>query len=158
MPPSPDPTPTVFRTQRVLRHTPAAVYAAFADADRLARWWGPRGFTNSFETFEFRDGGRWEFVMRGPDGGHYQNASVFRRLVAAESVVIEHLSPPHFTLTVTLAPHAEGTHLSRAQAFPDPAVGARVRAVVEPANEESLDRLSAELERGAAGGRGEGAA
>jgi uncharacterized protein YndB with AHSA1/START domain len=143
-------TPTVFQTQRVLGHTPAAVYAAFADADRLARWWGPRGFTNSFDAFEFRPGGRWEFVMHGPDGGHYQNASVFRRLVADEAVVIEHVSPPEFTLTVTLAPHAEGTLLSWAQAFPDPAVGARVRAVVEPANEENLDRLSAELARGVA--------
>ena len=142
--------PTVFETRRVLEHTPAAVYAAFADPDRLARWWGPRGFTNSFETFEFRTDGRWEFVMHGPDGAHYRNASVFRRLVPAEAVVIEHVSPPAFTLTVTLAPHAAGTLLSWAQAFPDPAVGARVRAVVEPANEENLDRLGAELAAGTA--------
>jgi uncharacterized protein YndB with AHSA1/START domain len=140
----------VFRTQRVLEHAPAAVYAAFADAERLARWWGPRGFTNRFDTFEFRPGGRWEFVMHGPDGGQYANVSVFQRLVDAESVVIEHVSPPRFTLTVTLAPHADGTLLSWAQAFPDPDVGARVRAIVEPANEENLDRLSAELARGAA--------
>jgi uncharacterized protein YndB with AHSA1/START domain len=105
---SPDPTPVVFRTERVLGHAPAAVYAAFADADRLARWWGPRGFTNSFDAFEFRAGGRWEFVMHGPDGAHHANASVFRQLVPAETVVIEHVSPPRFTLTVTLAPHAGG--------------------------------------------------
>jgi uncharacterized protein YndB with AHSA1/START domain len=145
---TPDSIPMVFRTRRVLAHPPAAVYAAFAEADRLARWWGPRGFTNRFDTFEFRTGGRWEFVMQGPDGTRYPNVSVFRELVVAERLVIEHVSPPQFTLTVTLAPDAAGegsTLLSWAQAFPDPTLGARLRAIVEPANEENLDRLSAEL-------------
>lgn len=99
----PDPISVVFSTKRVLTYSPAAVYAAFAEADRLARWWGPRGFTNSVELFEFRAGGRWKFVMHGPDGGHHQNASVFRELVVGSRVVIEHVSPPQFTLTVTLA-------------------------------------------------------
>jgi uncharacterized protein YndB with AHSA1/START domain len=30
------------------------VFAAFADAARLARWWGPKGFTNTFDEFELR--------------------------------------------------------------------------------------------------------
>ena len=121
------------------------MYGAFADAGRLARWWGPRGFTNTFETFEFWPGGEWVFEMHGPDGGRYPNTSVFRTLEAAEAVVIEHVSPPRFTLTVTLAPDAGGTLLTWAQAFPDPRIAAQVRAIVEPANEENLDRLAAVL-------------
>lgn len=147
MPTSPASAPVVFRTARVLPHSPAAVYAAFADAARLAQWWGPLGFSNTFQLFDFRPGGRWEFVMHGPDGGHYPNASVFRRLDAATCLVIEHVSPPHFTLTVTLAPHPTGTTLSWEQAFADPAVAARVEAIVVPANEQNLDRLADVLAR-----------
>ena len=152
MPTSPASTPVVFRTTRVLSHSPAAVYAAFADAACLAQWWGPLGFSNTFQLFEFRPGGRWEFVMHGPDGGHYANASVFRHLEAATRLVIEHVSPPHFTLTVTLAPQPSGTILSWEQAFADPDVAARVEAIVVPANEQNLDRLAAVLARTAASG------
>jgi uncharacterized protein YndB with AHSA1/START domain len=37
---------TTFHTARVLAHPPAGAYAAFADADQLAAWWGPQGFRN----------------------------------------------------------------------------------------------------------------
>lgn len=139
------PEPTVFRTQRRLPYPPEVVYAAFADARQLAQWWGPRDFTNTFDTFEFRPGGEWVFVMHGADGGHYPNASVFRTLEAPNLVVIEHVSPPHFTLTVTLAPDPAGTLLTWAQAFPEPRVAAQLQTIVEPANEENLDRLTAVL-------------
>jgi uncharacterized protein YndB with AHSA1/START domain len=138
--------PVVFTTQRVFPHPPAAVYAAFADADVLARWWGPKGFTNTFEMFEFEPDGRWEFVMHGPDGGRYLNSSVFRTVDAPRMVVIEHISPPHFVLSVTLEPDASGTRLTWAQGFPDPDVAARLEKLVVPANEENLDRLAAVLD------------
>ena len=135
----------VVGTARMLPFAASRVFAAFGRAELLSRWWGPAGFTNTFQTFEFRPGGRWEFVMHGPDGARYPNASVFRALTRPALVVIEHVVPPHFTLTVTLEPAHDGTVLTWAQAFPDAAVAARVRAVVEPANEENLDRLAAVL-------------
>jgi uncharacterized protein YndB with AHSA1/START domain len=30
---------------RVLRARPSFVFGAFSDADELAKWWGPRGFS-----------------------------------------------------------------------------------------------------------------
>ncbi|MBM4119179.1 hypothetical protein FJ251_15870, partial [bacterium] len=48
-----------FRTERVLTATPSRVFAAFAQAEQLAQWWGPSGFTNTFATFDFKPGGRW---------------------------------------------------------------------------------------------------
>lgn len=134
-----------FRTDRVLRHAPAIVFAAFARRDLLARWWGPNGFTNTFDTFEFRPGGRWTFVMHGPDGSHHRNESVFLAVEAPSSVVVQHVSAPRFVLTVTLAPHDRGTALTWVQVFEDASVAARVRHIVEPANEENLDRLMAVL-------------
>lgn len=140
-------TSGVLQTQRVLPFEPEAIYAAFADAGRLARWWGPSGFSNRFEVFEFREGGAWQFVMQGPDGKHYPNRSTFRELVPGRKVVVQHLSAPHFTLTVELQPDPAGTLLHWVQAFDDPQVAAAVEHIVVPSNEQNLDRLRTELER-----------
>ncbi len=58
------------------REIPASVehvFAAFSDPARLARWWGPAGFTNTFDVCEFKPGGQWSFTMHGPDGANYPN-------------------------------------------------------------------------------------
>ena len=133
---------SIFKTQRQLSATPAAVFAAIADPARLATWWGPEGFTNQFETFEFKVGGRWVFTMVGPDGQSYPNESVFAAIVADNQVVIRHSCQPFFTLTITLQANAEGTLVLWEQAFDDPAVAQAVRHIVEPANEQNLDRLA----------------
>jgi uncharacterized protein YndB with AHSA1/START domain len=45
-------------TQRVLHARPAQVFAAFQQPALLAQWWGPAGFSNTFEQFDFVPGGR----------------------------------------------------------------------------------------------------
>ena len=64
-------------TQRDLPAAPAAVFDCIRDPARLARWWGPDGFTNRFERFEFAPGGAWDFEMIGPDGHVYPNRAQF---------------------------------------------------------------------------------
>lgn len=138
---------STFRTHRVLPYQPAAVFEAFARPELLSRWWGPAGFTNTFEVFEFEPGGRWKYVMHGPGGANYPNESVFLELHPAK-LVIQHVSRPRYVLTVTLAAHETGTALTWNQVFEDRAVAARIRHIVEPANEQNLDRLLSVLERG----------
>lgn len=134
-----------FHTERILSFPPRHVFEAFARPELLARWWGPGGFTNTFEVFEFTPGGHWTFVMQGRDGARYPNESVFTAMHPPSEIVIRHVSPPHFVLTVTLAPHTDGTAITWEQQFDDPAVATRVRPIVEPANEQNLDRLTAVL-------------
>jgi uncharacterized protein YndB with AHSA1/START domain len=134
----------VCSTSRVLPFARGTVFEAFADAPRLASWWGPDGFTNTFEVFEFKAGGRWKFVMHGPDGTNYPNESVFLE-VSPTRVVIQHVSQPHFTLTVTLSDQGGQTKLTWSQVFADAEVAARIRHIVEPANEQNLSRLHAAL-------------
>ncbi len=140
---------TTFQTERTLPFSPQAVYNAFASADVLAAWWGPEGFTNEFETFEFQVGGRWSFVMVGPDGARYSNQSVFTELKPASRVVIRHDCEPFFTLSVDLKATQDGTHLLWQQVFDDAQIAQAVKAIVEPANEQNLDRLTRTLECGA---------
>jgi uncharacterized protein YndB with AHSA1/START domain len=135
----------VLRTERVLPFTPRNVFAAFEQADRLAQWWGPNGFRNTFEQFEFTPGGRWVFVMHGPNGVNYPNESVFREIQPDTRIVIDHVSAPRFTLSVLLTAQGDKTHLVWIQAFESPDVAAQVRPICEPANEQNLDRLQSLL-------------
>jgi uncharacterized protein YndB with AHSA1/START domain len=136
---------TVFKTTRELPVAPATVFAAFADPTRLAKWWGPDGFTNQFETFEFTPGGRWVFTMIGPDCATYPNEAVFSSIEPYNRVVIQHVSQPHFTLTITIEASSNGTLLTWEQAFADASVARAIRHIVEPANEQNLDRMAREV-------------
>lgn len=135
----------VLHTRRHLPYPPDAVYAAIVSPERLARWWGPAGFRNTFTRCEVVVGGEWVFTMHGPDGRDYPNRCVFAALEPGRRVEIAHVCAPLFTLTVTLQAVDGGTVLDWRQDFHDPAVTDALRAVCVPANEQNLDRLHAEL-------------
>ncbi|MDP1860173.1 MAG: SRPBCC domain-containing protein [Gemmatimonadaceae bacterium] len=149
MPPTHNPS-AALSTERVLAASPQAVFAAFARPDLLAQWWGPSGFTSTFERFEFTAGGRWVFVLHGPDGTDYPNESVFLAIQPDQKIVLEHVVGHWFILTVTLTARGDGTHLTWVQEFRSPDVAEKLRSVVVPANEQNLDRLQAVLASDAA--------
>lgn len=134
-----------FRTQRLFAFSPSVLFSAFRDAAALASWWGPDGFRNEFEIFDFRPGGDWVFTMIGPDGRRYPNTSVFDAIETDRLVRIRHCCAPEFVLTVTLQAHADATLLEWQQDFADEQVALAVRHIVEPANEQNLDRLAVVL-------------
>lgn len=134
-----------FSNSRVLAAAPEDVFAAMADPQRLARWWGPAGFSNEFEVCEFREGGRWVFTMVGPDGTRYPNESVFVHIKPGHLLVVDHTVQPLFRLTITLSPLPGGTRLQWDQVFEDAELAKAMAAIIEPANEQNLDRLSCEL-------------
>ena len=139
---------TTFQTSRTFAATPAQIFAAFQPA-RLARWWGPDGFTNTFEICDFKPGGRWLFTMHGPDGKNYLNENVFLEIEPQKRVVIQHIPVPKFLLTITLEPAQDGTLLDWVQELEDPEFARAVAHIIVPANEQNLDRLTVELGRGA---------
>src|SRR5436190_8252782 len=47
------------------------VFRAWTDPERLAQWWGPRGFTNPRCEWDARPGGAIRVDMKGPDGTVY---------------------------------------------------------------------------------------
>jgi uncharacterized protein YndB with AHSA1/START domain len=135
---------TVFKTSREIPATPQQVFAAFSP-ERLAKWWGPEGFTNTFNLCEFKTGGKWSFTMHGPDGKNYPNECLFDEVRAPTKVVVHHISEPKFSLTITLSPSDNGTHVSWWQAFENSDIASKVEHIVVPANEQNLDRLTAEV-------------
>lgn len=134
----------VFSSSRLFPFSPEQIFAAFAHPERLARWWGPDGFTNTFEIFEFKAQGRWKFVMHGPDGKNYPNDNVFLE-ASQRRIVVRHVSQPNFTLTITLVDADDQVKLDWHQAFDDPRVAVSLAHIIVPANEQNLNRLHAVL-------------
>lgn len=135
-----------FTSQQLLSATPGQVFAAFQQADMLAKWWGPDGFTSTFQHFDFSPGEQWVFVMHGPDGKDYHNEMIFREIVPGRRIVVEHTVQPHFLLTVSLAPEGDGTLITWQQEFESPEMAERLRGICVPANKQVLDRLQAMLQ------------
>lgn len=136
---------SAFQSSREIPASPEQIFAAISDTVRLARWWGPAGFTNTFEVCEVRPGGRWSFVMHGPDGRDYRNESVFAAVEPPSKVVIEHVNEPRFVLTITLAPVARGSLLTWVQEFENQEFARQMEHILVPSNEQNLDRLTAEV-------------
>jgi len=136
---------TIFRHSLDIPAKPEQVFAAISTPERLARWWGPAGFTNTVSVCEFKAGGRWNLVMHGPDGANYPNDNVFGEIVVNQKVVIEHPMQPVFRLTIELTASKTGTQVSWAQAFESADVARQVEHIVVPANDENLQRLKTEV-------------
>jgi len=135
----------VISNTRTFPSTPREIFRAFEDPWILAQWWGPSGFINTFETFEFKPGGRWVFTMHSPDGANYFNDSIFHDVTPDTRIVIEHLVNPWFRLTITLTTTNDQTELRWDQEFENPDVADRMRQLCVTANEQVLDRLQAIL-------------
>ena len=138
---------TTYTTTREIPAPMEQVFAAISDPERLARWWGPAGFSNTFSVCDFKNGGRWVFTMHGPDGHSYANESMFVEIEPPRKVIIQHVSNPRYLMTIALTPMASGTLVSWSQAFEDSRVRQRLESIVVPANEQNLARLTAEVLR-----------
>src|SRR5436305_9987103 len=68
--------------ERVLPAAPAVVFRAFGDANELARWWGPKGFTTSSLEFEPRVGASYRIEMQPPEGDRFYLTGQFREVDA----------------------------------------------------------------------------
>lgn len=131
---------------RLISAAPELVFKAYCDPERLAKWWGPSGFTNTFHAFDFRPGGIWHYDMYGPDGTVYENTSRFEE-ITPQYIVLQHLEPVHaFRMTMTLEEEHGQTRLTWRMLFESAEECARVRPYVPRCNEENLDRLESELE------------
>jgi uncharacterized protein YndB with AHSA1/START domain len=121
-PGTPAPTTLTFPSDVELRLTrtfdapPELVWTAWTEPRRLARWWGPLGFTLTTTGMDVRPGGQWRFVMHGPDGRDYPNLVTYLEVERPHRLVYKHgdpspdagVEPVSFTVTATFDPVAPG--------------------------------------------------
>ena len=135
---------------RLIPARASEVFAALSDPARVARWWGPEGFTNTIHRFDFRPGGQWLLTMHGPDGKSHPNESRFARIEPDTLWEIEHLTGHHFMLTLGLEERGAHTAVHWRQTFDTADHYRRVAAFVATANAQNLERLADEVARGRA--------
>ena len=112
---------------------------------RLAKWWGPKGFTNTFHTFDLRPGGAWRFVMHGPDGKDYPQESVFVEVVKPELIVFDHISEHGFRAVITFTDQGGKTKVTFRMIHATAADCEKVRPFVVEGNEQNFDWLEGVL-------------
>lgn len=148
------PTLSIERTFAAPREL---VWKMFSDPVHLVRWWGPSGFTNPVCELDFRVGGRWRHVMRGPDGKEYPTDSTFIEIEPPERIVYRNATPegeiwgdnppPSFVRTLTFAETGGMTTLKLLAEFEtlDQRDAARRRGFIE-GTLESYGKLATYLE------------
>jgi len=132
-----------YRSKLILA-TPSEVFAALSVSERVAKWWRPKGFTNTIHKFDFFPGGQWLLTMHGPDGMDYPNESRFIHVEPGKAVEIEHLTGHHFILRLDLSAKPAGTMVRWRQTFDTVAHYKGISEFVAAANEQNLERLAQE--------------
>ena len=72
---------------RVFDAPRSMVFDAFSKPELLKRWFGPRGWTLTTCEVDFRVGGGFRFILRGPDGKEMGMRGTYREIVPPERSV-----------------------------------------------------------------------
>ncbi len=108
-------------TTRIFDAPRELVWKVWTEPNHIARWWGPKGFTNTIHTMDVRPGGVWQFIMHGPDGVDYPNKVFYHEVIKPERLFYDHGEPgepSHFQVTVTFDDAAGKTKLTMKMLFP----------------------------------------
>jgi uncharacterized protein YndB with AHSA1/START domain len=107
---------------RVIDAPRELVFEAFTEVRHLSQWWGPEGFSTTTRSFEFREGGEWDFVMHGPDGTDYQEWITWTEIRPPERIALLHGEsrddPNAFESTLAFAAHGTATRIVMRTVFP----------------------------------------
>ena len=63
------------------------VFDAFTKPELLKRWFGPRGWNLVTCLVDFRVGGKWRFILQGPDNRKMGMYGVYREIDAPKRTV-----------------------------------------------------------------------
>ncbi|TPN76762.1 SRPBCC family protein [Mesorhizobium sp. CU2] len=118
--------PSTIHLHRVLATKPEKVYRAFIEADALAKWLPPNGFTCTVHSFEGKVGGSFKMSFRNfttgdshSFGGEYLELVPGERLRYTDRFDDPNL-PGQIEVTVTLKKVLVGTEINITQAgIPD---------------------------------------
>jgi uncharacterized protein YndB with AHSA1/START domain len=105
---------------RIFDAPPEVLWKVWTEPDHIARWWGPKGFTNTIHVMDVKPGGSWKFVMHGPDGVNYPNKVTYLEVKWPELLVYDHGDEgelTHFRVTVTFEGLGQRTRLSMQMLF-----------------------------------------
>ena len=147
------PSDREIRMVRVFDAPRSMVFDAFTKCELLKRWFGPHGFSLSVCEGQFRPGGWWRFVVRGPDGSEVGMRGAIREMSAPERLVhVETFDdyPGEALVTTTFVEKGGKTTVTINLLYESQAIrDAVVQSGMEHGAAESYDRLNELLTSGA---------
>jgi uncharacterized protein YndB with AHSA1/START domain len=133
-------------TTRVVNAPIEVAFEAWANPNHLKNWWGPKGFTNTFNQFDFKVGGKWNFIMHGPDKGNYANECEFIQIEKPFLIAWKRHSKPLFNIVATFEEVTSNkTKVTFKMLFNSAEECNKLKLYVVDKNEENFDRLEIEL-------------
>ncbi|OOV17043.1 SRPBCC family protein [Flavobacterium sp. LM4] len=133
---------------RIINFSKELVYSAWTEPEHLKNWWGPKGFTNTFNEFDLRPGGKWSFIMHGPDKGNYANECEFLRVEKPDFLRWKRFSKPLFQVAVSFEKVSDNeTKIVFKMIFDTPEECNKLKPFVVDKNEENFDKLETELSK-----------
>jgi uncharacterized protein YndB with AHSA1/START domain len=76
-----------LQLEKTLAAPSERVFAACVEAEKLAEWWGPTGFTSPEMQLDVREGGRYRITMQPPEGEAFHLRGEFREIEAPRRLV-----------------------------------------------------------------------
>ncbi len=101
----------------------ALVFRAWAKAEHMVRWLGPKNFTAPSCTLDFRPGGAYRACICAPDGKEYWMRGTYREIVEPQRLVFtfaweeEGERGRETIISITLAEDGTRTRMTFRQAF-----------------------------------------
>ncbi len=132
------------------------VWEAWTDPKKAAKWWGPRGFTITTHSKDFRTGGSWAYTMHGPDGVDYPNKAHYLEVETNKRLVYDHGAnddhPALFQVTVNFSESKGKTKMEMSMALATPEAAEETRKFIKKAGGDSTwDRLAEYLSKESTG-------
>lgn len=72
------PSDREIRITRTFAAPRRLVFEACTKPEHFRRWWGPRNTSITHFEMDFRVGGKWRFVLQGPDGSEHPFCGEYR--------------------------------------------------------------------------------
>jgi len=66
------------------------VWKAWIDPEHVKRWWGPKDYTAPVSKIDLREGGKYLYCMRSPEGQDFWSTGVYREIIEPERIVSTH--------------------------------------------------------------------
>lgn len=128
------------------------VWEAWTDDKKVAKWWGPRGFSITTHAKDLRVGGFWKYTMHGPDGTNWENRTIYHEVEKYSRLVYDHGGnedrPPLFRVTVNFKEVNGKTHMDMTMAFDTPENAKQSKKFIKDAGGNGTwDRLAEFLEK-----------
>lgn len=139
--------PNEFTITRIYDAPIKMVWDAWTDPQKVAKWWGPRGFTLTTHSKDLKPGGHWHYTMHRPDGTDYPNRTHYYEVEKHSRLVYDHGAnenqPPLFRVTAVFTNLKDKTKMEMTMSLASAEAATEIKKFIKQAGGNATwDRLA----------------